>query len=200
MFNKIHNVNVWGLKESLMASGYPMTHGETPVMDYIKADADHKKRAINLGNAKAGSGHDCFLKGIVVQFDWRISQVIFPQVERYHFIDIVSSQSKMHRIQLAKREDFNENVDFIILNRFMELVEDYNNEDNPYWRKQKFDKVVYSCPMGYELTARFTTNYLQLKTIYFQRRHHKLEEWREFCQWIESLPMFKELVLKDEIK
>jgi hypothetical protein len=37
-----------------------------------------------------------------------------------------------------------------------------------------------------------------LKTIYYQRKNHKLPEWREFCQWIEELPYFKDLVLGDK--
>ena len=40
-----------------------------------------------------------------------------------------------------------------------------------------------------------TTNYRQLKTIYAQRRTHRLPEWREFCAWVETLPMAKELIL-----
>jgi hypothetical protein len=48
--------------------------------------------------------------------------------------------------------------------------------------------------MGLELTARITTNYLQLKTIYAQRHNHKLEEWRDFCRFIESLPFAGELI------
>ena len=39
-----------------------------------------------------------------------------------------------------------------------------------------------------------TTNYRQLKTIYLQRKNHKLKEWHEFCAWCESLPYFMELV------
>ena len=36
--------------------------------------------------------------------------------------------------------------------------------------------------------ARLTTNYRSLKTIYSQRKNHRLPEWREFCEWIETLP------------
>ena len=50
-------------------------------------------------------------------------------------------------------------------------------------------------PMGYELWAGISTNYLQLKTIYKQRRWHKLDDWREFCAFIEGLPM-SELITK----
>jgi hypothetical protein len=195
-FNKVHNVNVWGIHESIIASGYPMRTGETSNHDdVIKSEGD-MKRAITLGNAKASSGHDSFLKGIIVQFDWTISQTIYPQVERYHFIDIVSSQSKMHRIQKAKRESFNQYVDEVILNRFMEMIDQYNQADKEH-KKELFYPLVYSLPMGFEMTARFTTNYLQLKTIYHQRKNHKLDEWKDFCEWAESLPQFKQLVLKN---
>ena len=60
---------------------------------------------------------------------------------------------------------------------------------------EQFMKCVSNLPMGFEMEMTITTNYLQLKTIYFQRRNHKLkEDWGAFCDWCESLPMFKELV------
>lgn len=194
---KITNVNVWGLEESIVASGYPKTNGR-PASHFntIVLDESDLTRAAKLGNADNGSGHDNFLKGIIVQFDWTISQVIFPQVERYHFIDIVSSQSKMHRLHMAKIKDFNEYVDPIILHRFIELLKEYNSETDKTARKIMFNVLVYSCPMGYELTARFSTNYLQLKTIVSQRSGHKLEEWKAFCRWALSLPRFIELTQK----
>ena len=46
-------------------------------------------------------------------------------------------------------------------------------------------------PHGSEATM--TTNYQQLKTMYLQRRYHKLTEWRTFCKWCEELPHFVEL-------
>lgn len=54
--------------------------------------------------------------------------------------------------------------------------------------REAYLKVLYSNPCGFRLTAGMTTNYRQLKTIYRQRRFHRLPEWREFCRWIESLP------------
>ena len=46
------------------------------------------------------------------------------------------------------------------------------------------------------------TNYQQLKTMYKQRRYHKLKEWHVFCDWVETLPHFLELtgVKKEEYK
>ena len=45
------------------------------------------------------------------------------------------------------------------------------------------------------MTGRVTTNYLQLMNIYSQRHNHRLPEWREFCQELLELPMFKELLI-----
>ena len=198
MFEHIKNVEVYGMEESVMASGYSMTSGaNAPLMTQWAARVPDWHRAERLGAVLSGTGHDCFLKGVVVQFDWRITQVIFPQVERYHFIDIISSQSKMHMLHMAKWEDFHTSVDTVILRRFIALLADYNTNEysTPDDKREAFERLVYSCPMGYYLTARFTTNYLQLKTIYQQRKGHKLQEWREFCQWVEGLPQFKRLAL-----
>lgn len=55
--------------------------------------------------------------------------------------------------------------------------------------KIDFDTMMCNVPMGLHLTARMTTNYLQLKTMYAQRQHHKSKEWQEFCKWVNTLPM-----------
>lgn len=52
-----------------------------------------------------------------------------------------------------------------------------------------FDTMMCNVPMGLHLTARMTTNYLQLKTMYAQRQHHKSKEWQEFCKCVTKLPM-----------
>lgn len=50
---------------------------------------------------------------------------------------------------------------------------------------------------GFEMWMTISTNYLQLKTIYSQRKNHKLkEDWGAFCKWCEELPMFLELTQK----
>ena len=49
------------------------------------------------------------------------------------------------------------------------------------------------------MTGWVTTNYLQLMNIYQQRKTHRLPEWREFCQELLELPMFKELLIANGI-
>ena len=72
-----------------------------------------------------------------------------------------------------------------------ELKDTYNKTQE----KEDYLRLLYSNPCGFKLTARMTTNYRQLKTIYHQRKNHRLPEWRVFCSWIEDLPHFKELCL-----
>ena len=175
--SNISNVQVYGLEESITASGYPMM-----------ADLQHQQdsdreieRMRRLGRAKSGSGHDSALKGIVVQFDWNNSLLIQRQVLRYHFLDIVSSQSTMHcALKMDIGEQVNYRVHPVIVETCEELIQGYNEAvtygASPAELKERELELLYSLPSGYELTARYTTNYLQLKTIYLQRRGHKLPE------------------------
>ena len=183
---KIDNYYVYGLHTSVKASKYPMSVDVSECSDEITSTTK------NLGNAKTGSGHDQFLTGIIVQFDLTFSNKAWVEAERYHFFDFVSSQSTMHRItKLDPRKQCNEYVDERLIDILEEKIAAYHEMPTP----TNYLKVLYNVPAGYELTARMTTNYRQLKTIYYQRRKHRLPEWREFCKWIETLPHFYELCL-----
>lgn len=182
----VENVKVYGFHESVAASKYPKS------VDVNKCNADMTDTVRNLGNAKIGSGHDNFLNGIVVQFDLTFSLKAWPEAERYHFLDFVSSQSTMHKItELDPYKQCNEYVDKRAIRILEEKISEYKANPTP----ENYLRVLYNIPSGFELTARMTTDYRQLKTIYYQRRNHRLPEWREFCKWIETLPYFSELCL-----
>lgn len=206
----INNVKVYDLEESIIASGYPMR----TVAEMRPVEEKDIKRCVNLSNAcNTGNGaHGQYLTGIRVAFDLTFSNKAWVEAERYRFLEFVSSQSTMHRItKFDLRNQYNEYVDPRIIEIMQEKVEEYNalcdmkifpnshtaklHEEN---KKRKYLEILYSNPAGFELTARLTTNYRCLKNIYIQRRYHPLPEWREFCAWIETLPMFKELCLSDE--
>ena len=175
---KIDNVEIYGIKESIIASGYPM---ETNIEDCYVTSSD-VDRANKLADTPPGTGHNCFLKGIVVQADITAPQYWWLQFGRYHFADIVSSQSKMHRIT---RMDIDKQCSDYVFSTAKELIKELIQR---YENGQiLFDELIANVPMGLELAARITTNYLQLKTIHLQRRTHKLQEWQKFCGWIETL-------------
>ena len=75
----MNNVRVYGLEESVIASGYPMKKSYHPeLIEGLPETLTEKdwKRAKNLANTPPASGHDCFLKGVVVQFDLTITEKI----------------------------------------------------------------------------------------------------------------------------
>ena len=186
---KIDKVKVYGLDEAIRASKYPKS------VDTSKVTSDITDTVKALGRAYSGSGHDNFLNGIIVQFDLTCSIKMWTEAERYHFFDFVSSQSTMHCITrfdaLKQCNSYVRPETIVLLNK---LIENYKN----YPTDEAYLSVLYNVPVGFELTARMTTNYRQLKTIYHQRKDHRLPEWREFCKWIEGLPRFKEICLGED--
>ena len=74
-------------------------------------------------------------------------------------------------------------------------TEEYSEKELLEILTEKYLEILYSNPCGFRLVAGMTTNYRQLKTIYSQRKNHRLPEWTAFCKWIETLPYFKEFIL-----
>lgn len=182
----IENTAVYGLPESVRASKFPMATDT----DWCNSEITNTTR--KLAGAEIGSGHDNFLNGIIVQFDLTFTVKAWTEAERYHFFDFVSSQSTMHRITRFDLDSaYIRYTDPRIIAIMKEKIAEYN--ENP--TDERYLEILYSNPCGFRLTARMTTNYRQLKTIYSQRKNHRLPEWREFCEWIETLPYFSELCL-----
>lgn len=67
-------------------------------------------------------------------------------------------------------------IDYVtenIINEVNKLINIYNENKTD----ENYKKVLYNIPSGLQLTARVTTNYLQLKTMLKQRKNHRLQEW-----------------------
>ena len=176
----VRNTKVYGLDESIIRAKYPMS------VDISTLNSDVTKGVLALAQCEKGTGHDNWLNGVLVQFDLTYTVKAWTEAERYHFLDFVSSQSTMHRIaQFDLDKQYDSHVDPRIIEIVKELADKYNETKDP----EDYLKLLMSNPCGFQLTAGMTTNYRQLKTIYAQRRTHRLPEWREFCAWIETLPM-----------
>ena len=193
---KIENTQVYGLEKAIKASGNPMRIA----FDNDEITEKDMKRAISLGSAKRGEGHDNYLKGIIVQMDVTAPLFWWKQAQRYHWFDYVSSQSTMHcllkfDVEHQCVDDTNKEVLAII----RRLIDEYNALEDGENKTKKWREIVASLPCGFCLGASMTTNYQQLKTMYYQREHHKLKEWHIFCDWCLTLPHFAELLgIKDK--
>lgn len=175
----VSNVEVYGLERSIRESKYPMSVNPTECTEELT------DRQINLANAPKGSGHDNFLCGILVRFDLTFTIKAWTEAERYHWFEIVSSQSTMHRLS---KMDFNECLCEYVTENTRNELERLKEAYNESQTDENYLRLLYNCPVGLKLTAGMSTNYQQLKTIYSQRKYHRLPEWREFCEFVETLP------------
>lgn len=220
---KISNVKVYDLKESVISCRNAMRI-EPP--EYTDAEFEESlARAIKLVEASKNGTvkcHDNFLTGIRVSFDIVYPQYWTPEFQRYHFADIVTSSSKMHRLcKMEIRKVTNKYVSPAIIKDEQMHVDNYNRivsdktvTSFDYWDTSgdrdilvtvngrdeclyaAFMCMISNCPEGLELFMRVSTNYKQLQTIYHQRKNHKLkEDWGVFCEFIEGLPYAKEFIL-----
>ena len=198
---KITNTEVYGLERSIRIAKYPKAVN----IDNLNSELTKGIKA--CANCSTGEGHDNFLKGIIVQFDLTFSNKAWVELQRYHFIDFVSSQSTMHKItKFDIKQQCNRYVDPRIINIVQAKINEYNrlmeydmshskSVECKHQLEELYLEILYNIPSGFELTAGMTTNYQQLKTIYQQRRHHRLPDWQMFCDWCLTLPLFKELCI-----
>ena len=194
----VSNVNVYGFEEAVKGAKYSYA------IDTNVVTSEVTKTTLSLANSKAGSGHDQFMTGIIVQFDLTFSNKAWVEAERYKFLDFISSQSTMHRItKFDLDQAYLPYVDNRIVEIMKEKVKAYNelqaqmtsfkNEGKDVSEmmntlNEMYLEILYSNPAGFRLTAKMTTNYRALKTIYNQRKDHRLPEWRAFCEWVKTLP------------
>ena len=193
----VSNIRVYGLDEAIRAAKYP----KAVELDGLTADLTDGIKACST--CPTGTGHDQFLTGIIVQFDLTFSEKAWTEIQRYKFMDFVSSCSTMHKLQnMTPRLQCNKYVDPRCIDVLNEKINEYNfllKRKKEGWEvpdksiKQARLEMLYSIPSGFELTAAMTTNYRQLKTIYQQRRNHALPDWACLCDAIEKMPMFLEL-------
>ena len=198
---EITATKVYDFEEAIVASGFPML-SEYKEEEFIKNVEtinnnlhsstnfrnDHIDRAIRLASAPDGSGHRTFLSGILVCMNITATVKWWVQFGRYHFQQIDSSMSTMHRLKKMSSLGtirFHEKTDKRCIEILEHLVQEGADDET----------IIYSCPSGLELTARVNTNYLQLRTMYVQRHNHKLQEWKAFCEWIEKLPFAEQFII-----
>ena len=182
----ITNLHIYGFDNAVIGSKFPM------ITDVSKATSEVTQRTYSLAQSPVGAAHDQMLTGIIAQFDLTFTVKAWTEAERYHFFDFISSQSTMHRIsKFDLTNQYSEYVDKRMIDIINELKDKYNETQN----KEDYLRLLYSNPCGFKLTAAMTTNFRQLKTIYYQRKNHRLPEWVTFCKQLEEIPEFRSLVL-----
>ncbi|HAU88400.1 MAG TPA: hypothetical protein DCW90_23880 [Lachnospiraceae bacterium] len=160
-------------------------------------DFEHGQRVIKSLVAKPlNSGEANILTGVQVNMVVTASIKWWQQAERYHWFQIAMSESIMHSIADPNKELTQANFAYPT-----PLSEAYIGMRKEVFKQFGSDIpediklcMIYNVPVSYLEKAYVTTNYLQLMTMYRQRRNHKLPEWQKFCDEVEKLPMMKTLL------
>lgn len=148
---------------------------------------------------KAGTDHRKFMRMINVTCDITAPMYWWSECDTYKIGTVRNSCSKMHTIHVKPfvLDDFShEGCDQIpaamdVLEHAVNVCEHlrklYNDtQDKKYWRA-----LIEILPESFNMRATLQLNYEVLENMYHSRKNHKLDEWREFCEWVGGLPYSK---------
>ena len=210
---KLEKTDVFGWESAIRGMRNPMNSwGQSDSKFSIENNVREGrfKQSVEIGESdlklmkslsKAGDDHGKFLRFINVTVDITAPLYWWKEFDTYKVGTVANSCSTMHKI--ADKEftidDFSyEHIDSTNmlwcipdeLNKWRKLY--LETKDKKYWWQ-----MIQLLPSSYNQKRTVQLNYQVLKTMYYARRHHKLDEWREFCAWCETLPYFKEICLDE---
>lgn len=190
---EVKNIEVFGINRAINAVNNSFNVGEIDTREDPTEKRETVARALGK-NMDAHQSHDAYLKGILVTFDMKHHGVVMPEFQRYHFADIIMSQSTVHSLAKFMEGDLDPYTQYVA-QETKDLVKRLYNE----WIEsgktyETYMKLRHNLPQGFEMWATVTTNYLQLKTICIQRHNHRnREDWNNFIAACYSMPRFREL-------
>ena len=172
---------------------------------YFRVGAGDKDLMQRLANV--GTDHRKFMRMMPVYVRITAPLYWWKEFDTYKVGTVANSCSTMHKIMDKEftLEDFSVErmSDYLLvgvealvdtLNTLRDLYINYDKYNDHETPKQKiWDSVIQLLPSSYNQTRNVMMNYEVLANIYKSRKDHKLDEWREFCRWIEHLP-FHELI------
>lgn len=154
--------------------------------------------------AHAGSDHRKYLRQVFVSIDITAPLYWWKEFDTYKIATVANSTSTMHKItsKAFSRDDFshdhmNEQA-LECLDHVIEVLEDLRQQYLKTKDKTIWYSIIQLLPTNYHQMRTCTMNYETLINIYHARKNHKLQEWHTLCDWIESLPYAKELILLEE--
>lgn len=211
---QISNVSVQNIARAIYSARNAMN-------SWYKSDSDITSNVLgenDLNLAKklsnAGTDHRKFMRMITVYMDITAPLYWWKEFDTYKIGTVANSCSTMHKIHVKEftMEDFscehlidtcllesviNElNIYRTIYNNYDKQTEEYKNE---FSKKDIWWQIIQLLPSSYNQKRTIMLNYEVLANMYHSRKNHKLDEWRDFCVWIESLP-YSELITGEEQK
>lgn len=186
-------MNSWDRSDSFVCEGKDACVGDCYS---CIGNADH---ALMKKLVKAGSDHAKFMRMINVTMDATAPLYWWKEFDTYKVGTVANSCSTMHTI--ANREftlgDFStEHLDDVSLDTFNYIIAQLEYDRRLYIKtkdKKYWWDMIQLLPSSHNQKRTVQLNYAVLRNMYHARRNHKLDEWRDFCSWVESLP-YAELI------
>ena len=210
---KIENTEVYGWEAAIRGARNPMNswdrsdsywglwEDESPINPndelFFFVGENDLKLLKNL--AKAGADHGTFMRMINVTLDINAPLYWLKEFDTYKVSTVANSCSTMHKIHSKEfaMDDFShEHLDPFSWDVLCDTIVCLNINREAFIKtkdKQFWWQMIQLLPSSYNQRRTVQLNYAVLKAMYHARKHHKLDEWRTFCQWIESLP-YSELI------
>lgn len=150
--------------------------------------------------AMAGDDHGKFLRFIHVSCDITAPLYFWKHLDQYKVGTATNACSTMHRIHTRDLtlDDFShEHLVGKSIANLSNTIDTVNYERKNYVLSKDKDcwwQMIQLLPDSYNQKRTWDANYQVLRNIYHARKNHKLDEWHDFCAWIESLPYAEELI------
>ena len=203
---KIENVDVYGFEATIRGARNPMNSWHLMDSCYNNGEFEIGEKDYDLLKRLtiAGPEHRKWNRMVTVTMDITAPLYWWKEYDTYKVATVANSCSTMHKIQAKEftlddfsHEHLEEYPKWLLLEVIKELNknrEDFNKtKDKDYWWQ-----LIQLLPSSYNQKRTVHLNYETLGAMYRQRKHHKLDEWVEFCRVIEELPYSEFITMKFE--
>ena len=199
---KIENIDVYGWDAAIRGARNPMNSWDRMDSCYNNGEFEIGENDYDLLRRLtiAGPEHRKWNRMVTVTMDITAPLYFLKEWDTYKVGTVANSCSTMHRIQAKKFEMSDFSVEHLRSLRVMHEVIDelnfYRDKFNKSKSKDDWWEMIQLLPTSYNQKRTVHLNYEVLGTIYHQRRHHKLDEWVEFCNTIKTLP-YSEFITRE---
>ena len=201
---KIENIDVYGFEAAIRGARNPMNswHLMDSCTNNGEFEIGEKDYDLLRRLTIAGPEHRKWNRMVTVTMDITAPLYFFKEYDTYKVATVANSCSTMHKIQSKEftLDDFSHEhlVSLRLLNDTIDELNYYRDMYNKTKNKEYWWGMIQNLPSSYNQKRTVHLNYETLGAMYRQRKHHKLDEWRDFCSMIEGLPYSEFITMKFE--
>jgi hypothetical protein len=200
---KIDKIEVFGWEAAIRGMRNPMNSWDRSDSQYYNGNIEIGANDLRLMQRLilAGTEHSKYMRYITVYMDINAPLYWWKEFDTYKFCE-KNSTSTMHKITSRPltyddfQFDFESENRNNIINGLNDMIDKYKNTEDSSNKEAIFRIIIQDLPSAFKQTRTIITNYAELRNMYFQRKNHKLKEWREvFVDSLNLLPYSEELIM-----